>query len=117
MESNNLAIILGLAGIIILYIFNAIRSRSKRANVKSTLETAQKIVDVRSPSEFKSGHYPGAVNIPLDSISKKINAFGNKEDSIVVYCASGARSAAARSQLLSAGFTNVTNAGALSSLQ
>ena len=30
-----------------------------------TLSQSQVIIDVRSPSEFLSGHVPGAVNIPL----------------------------------------------------
>ncbi|MFW6328775.1 MAG: FAD-dependent oxidoreductase [Alkalispirochaetaceae bacterium] len=70
-------------------------------------------VDVRSPEEFQMGAYPGAVNIPLDDLVHYIEELGDKERSITVYCASGARSAYAKQFLESAGFTNVSNGGGL----
>ncbi|MCB9496715.1 MAG: rhodanese-like domain-containing protein [Fibrobacteria bacterium] len=71
------------------------------------------IVDVRSPGEFASGAYPGAVNIPLDTLPARLAEFGPKDREIVVYCASGARSGYAESILSQSGFTKVRNGGGL----
>jgi rhodanese-related sulfurtransferase len=72
------------------------------------------IVDVRTPEEYQSGHYPGAVNIPLDQIESRLDEFGAKHRPIVVYCRSGHRSTIAKEKLLAAGFSEVYNGGGLS---
>lgn len=51
-------------------------------------------IDVRTSAEFNSGHAKGSINIPLDSISKKVSNYAGKE--VVVVCRSGARSAQAK---------------------
>ena len=33
------------------------------------------IVDVRTQEEFLEGHFPNAINIPLDQVAQKINEF------------------------------------------
>ena len=71
------------------------------------------IVDVRSASEFEDGHYPNAINIPVDQVQKRISDFGDKNKPVIVYCQSGARSAYAAKILRVAGYTDVTNAGGL----
>ena len=71
------------------------------------------IVDVRTPPEFAAGHYPGAVNIPLNEIFERIGEFGHKDRKIIVYCRSGSRSAFAKRILEQAKFTNVANGGSL----
>lgn len=71
------------------------------------------IVDVRGPDEYAYGAYPGAINIPLDQIENSLEAFGSKDREIVVYCASGARSAYAQRILQHNGFTNVQNGGGI----
>lgn len=68
------------------------------------------LVDVRSPSEFAGGSAKGAVNIPLDQVTQKMDKFKNK-DHIVVFCRSGNRSGQAQSILEQNGFNNVTNGG------
>lgn len=75
------------------------------------------IVDVRSKSEFASGHIKGAINIPVDQLSKNLNQLKDKNKPIITCCASGMRSASAKSILKSNGFTNVHNGGGWSSLQ
>lgn len=66
------------------------------------------IVDVRTPQEFGSGHYEGAINIPLSTLEGHLDEFEGKEQ-IVVYCRSGARSGNAKKILENAGYTNVIN--------
>ena len=78
---------------------------------------AQLIVDVRTVAEFRSGAYPSAVNIPLDDLMRRREELGSDLNrDIVVYCASGGRSAYAQRQLMQLGFTNITNGGGLSSM-
>ena len=48
------------------------------------------LVDVRSSSEFASGHIPGAVNIPMDQIEARIDDLG-ADRPIVLICQAGKR--------------------------
>lgn len=66
------------------------------------------VVDVRTPSEFASGHIPSAVNVPLDQLQTAAASWG-KDQPIVVYCATGARSANAAAYLAGQGFRKVYN--------
>ena len=52
------------------------------------------IIDVRTPEEYKRGHLLHAQNIPIEVISKTLQPLPSKDKEIVVYCASGNRSAA-----------------------
>jgi NADPH-dependent 2,4-dienoyl-CoA reductase/sulfur reductase-like enzyme/rhodanese-related sulfurtransferase len=80
-------------------------------------ENSQIIVDVRTPHEFQSGAYPGAVNIELDELMERYSELGNnKSRDIVVYCASGARSAYAQRMLAQIGYTNVRNGGGIAAM-
>jgi len=71
------------------------------------------VVDVRTPEEFRSGAYPGAINISLDELQQRMEELGAKDRDITLYCASGARSAYAQRVLQHFGFTNVKNGGGL----
>jgi phage shock protein E len=82
-------------------------------NVKDMIKAGARIVDVRSPGEFADGAYQGAVNIPLGILGAKLDELGPKDGAIVLYCASGARSAQAARLLKQEGFTNAVNAGGL----
>jgi phage shock protein E len=82
-------------------------------SILDKIKAGARIVDVRSPDEFADGHYPGAVNIPVDAIQRRVGELGGKNEPHVLYCASGARSAFAAKVLKAAGFTDVVNAGGL----
>ncbi len=71
------------------------------------------IVDVRTPAEFADEHYKGALNIPVNQLASRMSEIGPKDRPVVLYCASGARSAMAARMLKAAGFSDVTNAGGL----
>ena len=72
-----------------------------------------KIIDVRTPEEFGEEAYPNAINIPVNQIQARIEEFGDKTKPVIVYCASGSRSAYAAMILKSLGYSDVTNAGGL----
>jgi phage shock protein E len=74
------------------------------------------ILDVRSPGEYKQGHIKGSINAPLNDLSRHISKL-KKEAVVITCCASGMRSASAKSVLKSNGFTDVYNGGGWSSLQ
>ena len=79
--------------------------------------SSQIIVDVRTPQEFRSGAVPNAVNIPLDELMQRYEELGNNADrEIIVYCASGARSAYAQRMLMQIGYTNVKNGGGINAM-
>ncbi|MFE5486357.1 rhodanese-like domain-containing protein [Streptomyces sp. NPDC056527] len=52
------------------------------------------VVDVRTPGEFASGRLPGAVNVPLERIEGRLAELRHtaESDSLLLVCASGARS-------------------------
>ena len=74
------------------------------------------MVDVRTPEEFSQGHYPGAVNIPLDEVQNRIQDFRKMKTPIVTYCRSGNRSGMAVSILKQNGINEVFNGGGLEDL-
>lgn len=78
---------------------------------RALVQEGATLVDVRSPGEFAGGHLPGAVNLPIGELGAHLGKLGEKHQPIIVYCASGARSALARSQLKSRGFEQVFNLG------
>lgn len=57
-----------------------------------------RVIDVRTPEEFATGHVPGARNIPLDLLSLESVATDPGQDLYVV-CRSGRRSAEASARL------------------
>ena len=71
------------------------------------------MVDVRETGEFASGHYEGAINIPLGIITAKLDEFRAMSGPVVVYCRSGNRSGMAVSLLKQAGLSEVYNGGGL----
>ena len=68
----------------------------------------QQLVDVRTVSEFESGHIKGFKNIPLNSLEKDANQF-DKNKPIIIHCQSGVRAAMAYSVLEKIGFKNIIN--------
>jgi hydroxyacylglutathione hydrolase len=60
-------------------------------------------VDVRTPKEYKAGHIPGAINIPVSDIAMRMNELP-KNKQLYVYCHSGVRAAKASAVLAKAGF-------------
>lgn len=71
------------------------------------------VVDVRTKEEFAQGHYPNAINIPLDQVQQRLDEFKTMNTPIVAYCRSGNRSGLAVSILKKNGITEVYNGGGL----
>lgn len=70
-----------------------------------------RLLDVRSSDEFSGGHLPGAVNIPVQELDRRLAEVGPVERDVVVYCRSGQRSSRAAQLLREHGYTKVHNLG------
>jgi len=66
------------------------------------------LVDVRLPSEHKSGHIPGSVNIPVDDLRNRLSELPT-DKKIIIYCQIGLRGYLAHRILRQSGFDNVVN--------
>ncbi len=76
------------------------------------------LIDVRSSMEFENGHIEGAVHLPVQEFYARMDDVAewvgpNKSRPIVVYCASGGRSAAAKEMLMREGYPRVVNLGGI----
>ena len=74
------------------------------------LKNGGKLIDVRTPAEYSQGCLPNAISLPLQSIMAADNMF-EKDDSLVLYCMSGARTASAKQYLDQMGYKNVYDLG------
>ncbi len=66
------------------------------------------LIDTREPAEWAAGHIPGAMPVPRGILESKIEQLAPDVDQpIVLYCASGGRSALAADSLQRMGYRNV----------
>ena len=80
---------------------------------KELVSSGARLVDVRTPGEYATRHLDRSVNVPLSELGGRLQELGDKAKPIVVYCASGVRSASAKRTLKSAGFTQVFDLGSI----
>ncbi len=72
------------------------------------------LLDVRTREEHAEATLPKSINIPVQELQARLSELADKNRATVVYCRSGGRSAAAKTLLLNAGFTQVFDLGAMS---
>ncbi len=75
------------------------------------------LLDVRTREEYRQGHIPGSINIPLDQIGRASDRIPKKDTPLFVHCLSGSRSSQAVQQLMQMGYTQVKNIGGISRYQ
>jgi len=83
---------------------------------KQLMKEGGVVIDVRSKAEYSGGHIKGSKNIPLPSLNSVNGLPKDKDKPIITCCASGMRSASAKSLLRSRGYTRVYNGGGWSGL-
>ena len=72
------------------------------------------LIDVREDDEYASGHIAGALLIPYGEIEERAeNELTDKDQTILVYCRSGRRSAIAAQTLTELGYTDVRDFGGI----
>ncbi len=74
------------------------------------------IIDVRTSSEFGVSHYPDAINIPLDELSRHLSLLKEDNKPVILYCRSGNRSGIGMNFLHQQGLKEVYNGGGLSDM-
>ena len=87
-----------------------------KVNFSDLMKEWAQIIDVRTPGEFNSGHIKGSINIPLQNIQNNLSKI-KRDKPVITCCASGMRSASAKSILKSNGYKHVHNGGGWSSLR
>ena len=113
---------LGIIAGLFFLISDSSPSESSSANdinfttIQSDLDKGSLLVDVRTAEEYTVGHIDKSVNLPLADIQTGIMPNSDKSQVIYVYCRSGNRSTQAKNLLEKAGFTNVIDLGAMTSV-
>ncbi len=87
-----------------------------KTDYKELISKGAQIIDVRTKDEYRGGCIKGSVNIPLQNLSGNLSKI-KKDKPVITCCASGMRSASAKSILKSNGFTEVYNGGGWMSLR
>jgi sulfur-carrier protein adenylyltransferase/sulfurtransferase len=79
------------------------------AEVREQLSNGAVVVDVREPEEWSAGHIPGAKHVPKSYLESRIEGtVPDRSQHVILYCASGNRSAwAARTLLDDLGYEHV----------
>jgi phage shock protein E len=83
---------------------------------KQLIREGAVIVDVRTKGEYAGGHIRGSINIPVDQLKNAAAKLKDKNKPIITCCASGMRSAGAKSLLKANGYTAVYNGGGWTTL-
>lgn len=93
-------------------ILSSLFGNNKKKLMLEAIGNGARVIDVRTPGEFKTGSVKGSVNIPLDKLNEaSIKKIKKANAPIIVCCASGMRSASAASILKQNGVTEVFNGG------
>lgn len=94
-------------------IFNLFKKSDLNSEIEKFKQTTNAVLlDVRTKEEFREGHIPGSINIPVDRL--EVTALNiNKDATIFVYCHSGARSSRAVAILKRLGYNNAKNIGGI----
>jgi molybdopterin/thiamine biosynthesis adenylyltransferase/rhodanese-related sulfurtransferase len=79
------------------------------AVVREQVTNGATVVDVREPEEWAAGHVPGAIHVPKSYLESRIEgAVPDHSGHVILYCASGNRSAwATRTMVEDLGYENV----------
>ncbi len=101
-------VVAALAVVILLKRSGQIPAKDARALLKG----GALLIDVRSASEYKSGHLGRAINFPLDDIEMSLpRRVRDKKQAILLHCQSGMRSGLAKKKLNALGYANAFNLG------
>lgn len=101
-----------LAVVVVAYTLLKRRGQIPPADALQHLRNGALVVDVRSAAEFRAGHLPDTVNMPLEVIETALpDRVKDKNQPILLHCQSGMRSGVAMGKLKAMGFQNVFNLG------
>jgi len=111
---NWIAIIVAVAIVAVFLVIKRAGQISPK-DAQDHLKKGAQVIDVRSSSEFSSGHLPNVINIPLGDIETALpRRVKDKSQVLLLHCHSGMRSAAAMKTLKGMGYANTFNLGSYS---
>ena len=95
-------------------LLNEARARIREISVRDALEHYLKndgrtFFDVRDPNEVNLGRIPGAVHISRGNVETKVEAVIPRDARVVIYCASGNRSAFVADVMQQMGYADVAS--------
>jgi phage shock protein E len=102
----------------LIVIIAVVRNLAVMQKVEALIKSGALVIDVRSPQEYRDGHFGGAINIPYDECERRIAELGeNRARPIILYCHAGTRSAIAHEVLRKHGFSRVVNARSFAAMK
>jgi len=93
----------------------ATEKKMEKQNLEKIIAQGAIIIDVRTKKEFNQGNIKGSINISLDQLADAMSWL-QKDIPIIVVCASGQRSGAAKGLLDANKYEKVYNGGSWDSL-
>ena len=94
-------------------------ARQKNIKADEALKLSEKgavLADVRSKEEFSANNFSGSINVPIDEFETWLQT-QSKDETIIVYCSSGARSAKAVEIAEKLGYTKIYDLGSIDNLK
>lgn len=85
----------------------------EEAEKRMNEDTDYILLDVRSAEEYDGGHIPGAICIPVETITEAPEELSDFDQMLLIYCRSGRRSKLAAQKLASLGYTDVLEFGGI----
>ncbi len=108
---NGITVLL-IATLVVVVFFIKKSGQISARDALEKLKGGAPVIDVRSAAEFRSGHLARSVNIPLDEIESALPLrVPDKQQVLLLHCASGMRSGMAKSKLKAMGYGNAHNLG------
>ncbi len=92
---------------VLVYSPSAMTPKELSEKARQLVAAGAVLLDVRTPEEFRQGHPDPARNIPVQELPQRLAEVGPPGTKVVVYCASGGRSAMAASLLVRNGYPDV----------
>ncbi len=84
------------------------KTQQMKANELNRLESPHTVIDIRTESEWESGHIQSSLNIPLNSLPSRLNEIP-ANGTLIVHCQGGYRSMIAASLLQKSGLKKIHN--------
>ncbi|MBK7270827.1 MAG: MFS transporter [Flavobacteriales bacterium] len=101
----SIGVITVISGLLVWLRMPAERRCLEPIDLKKWLEKPDvRVVDVRSPEEYASGHLPEAINIPVDRLLEQARTWPKRQRIVTVCAKGGGRSAQAAQLLRDVGF-------------
>lgn len=112
---NNWYLILGIAMVLamlaygpLIQLLHGVRRVTSAEAIRLLNQEKGLLVDVREPDEYRAGHVPNAMNVPLSGLAGSLGQLGKyKSQPLIICCRTSQRSARAAVVLRKQGFAHV----------